>query len=524
MNTNPSTDSYDIMMCWSRRLLAAFWAVFCWFLLTTGPLPDRLGIAAAVSARWSATCIFVASAVVTAVSALVLRHVARYIERQVQALAFNDALTGLPNRALLHRRLEQAVVSPDKLPVAVLFIDLDRFKLINDRLGHVVGDQALALAARCLEACIRPGDTLARFGGDEFVLLRERISGSSEVVALAEELIESLARPLRTSGGEVSISASVGIVLSHAELDDASRLLRDADRALYEAKAEGRSTFAVFNPNMSVGLVDQTELGADLRHATGRGELKLFYQPQFSVQTGELMGFEALLRWNHPSRGLLLPSHFIQVAEENGSLIEIGLWALESACFKLRRWRLSNPGRQDIKMSVNLSVRQLEQQSLVSRVKGILDGVGVEPSALCLEVTESVLVRDREKAASTLTALRALGVMIALDDFGTGYSSLSYLGQLPIDAIKIDKSFINGLERDASNLLIVQGIVTLAHDLGMGVIAEGVETEAQLMLLRGLDCDWAQGFHLSRPISSEVLDALASGNGTQRLQPVQAAA
>ena len=505
------------LMTWSRRLIAAFWTSFIWILFLGGPwnLPLSLSIQedieAAKNSQFMTVIILAASATIIALCAVILRKMASYIDRQVKALAFSDPLTGLPNRTLFLHRLE--VTEAERKAgtrSAVFFIDIDRFKVINDSLGHAVGDEALIEVARRFESCLLPGDMLARFGGDEFVILRERVENAPEAAQLAHDLIESLSSPLEIGQRELFVTASIGIAISHPGLLHPSDLLRDADLALYRAKAAGRANFTFYSEEMNASVFEQFSLDTDLWRANERGELKLVYQPEFSVETGELLGFEALLRWNHPSRGVLLPSNFIGLAEENGSLMEIGLWAIEAACSQLRTWRLANPNRPNLEMSINLSARQLQQIDFVDHVDEILKRTPIEPHFVRLEITESVLVQDNTTALDALSALKRIGVKLAIDDFGTGYSSLSSLRNLPVDALKIDQSFVNGLNKDESNSFIIQGIVTMAHDLGLSVTAEGIETEEQLAYLRRLGCDRGQGFHLARPLSSEVVDALIS--------------
>jgi diguanylate cyclase (GGDEF)-like protein len=511
-------------MTWSRRLTAAFWTVFLWTFLIHGPSPSLEPIEEVRTSELISTMLLILPAACTAITAIILRRMSRYIDRQVKALAYNDALTGLPNRAFLMQRLDEAVsrgARGDQM-IAVMFLDLDRFKVINDSLGHFVGDEALLQVAHRLLACTKPGDTLARFGGDEFVILRENVEIAADVSQLAQDLISSLSAPLRVAAQELYVSVSVGIALSRPRDIDTTHLLRRADLALYQAKAQGKGCFVFCNEDMNSDAVHQLSIENDLRRASQRGELRVLYQPEFSVQTGELAGFEALLRWNHPVRGLLMPSEFIGIAEENGSLPEIGLWVLEAACWQLQKWRAANPGRRDLEMSVNLSARQLEQPNFPDQVVKVLDRTRVEPHLIRLEITETVLVQDGKTAATALTSLKKAGLKLAIDDFGTGYSSFNYLRHLPVDAIKIDQSFIRNICESESNTKIVQGIVTLAHELGLDVTAEGIETSEQIDRLREMKCDRAQGYYLARPLSSDVIDALFVGD--RRMGPVVLAA
>jgi len=435
------------------------------------------------------------------------------LDAELRRQALHDTLTRLPNKSLFDDRVAHALGRADRShsEVAVLFLDLDNFKLVNDSLGHSAGDELLKAVAARLLSVLKAGDTVARFGGDEFVILMDNVEDAAQSQDLAERIIASLNRPVPAEGRELLVTVSIGIAVSQPGMDRANDLLRHADLALLRAKTRGRARYETFRAYGSGNAVDLLFLETDLWRAIERQELKLFYQPEFSVESGQLLGFEALLRWDHPTRGMLLPSAFVNLAEESGSLVAIGLWVIEEACRQLQRWEELSARQFPLEMSVNLSVRQLEEPDFAKRVATILATTGTDPAALRLEITESILVGDDGEALAVLAELKSLGVRLAIDDFGTGYSSFSYLKTLPVDSVKIDQSFISGLELDDSNLLIVQGIITMAHDLGLVVTAEGIETAEQLAVLQRVQCDRAQGFLLARPQPSELLDTMMSG-------------
>ncbi len=424
--------------------------------------------------------------------------------------AFHDALTDLPNRALFFDRLTHAVDRAKRrrdYAFAVLFLDLDRFKVVNDSLGHRVGDQLLIGIARRLEACLRPGDTVARLGGDEFTVLLEDVKGVSDATRVAERIQNALRVPFVVGIHEVFSSASVGIALSTTGYAEPEDFLRDADLAMYRAKATGRARYEVFDRAMHERAVTQLRLETDLRKALDRGELRLLYQPVVSLETRAIVAFEALLRWHHPERGVTCPADFITLAEETGLITEIGDWVLAEACRQARRWHLAVPERRPA-VAVNLSSRQFLQADLVERIQDVLRETGLDPRHLHLEITESAVMENGSRVLETLHRLRDLQVSLCLDDFGTGYSSLSYLHQFPIDTLKIDRSFVGRMGRGGENTEIIRAIVDLGHNLDKLVVAEGVETLEQVAQLRALDCEYAQGHYFAVPLDPAKAGAL----------------
>lgn len=424
--------------------------------------------------------------------------------------AFHDALTGLPNRPLLidHLRLaiEHAKLHHDHL-FAVLFIDLDRFKNINDSLGHNTGDQLLVAVAGRIGEGMRPTDTIARLGGDEFAILLDGLEDATIATAVATRIQGELLQPFSLDGHEVYISASIGIRLSTDGSQDPEKMLRDADTAMYRAKDNGKARHELFDSTMHTRAVAVLKLENDLRRAIEREEFCVHYQPIISLETEALVGFEALARWNHPERGLVPPDEFIPLAEETGLITEIGAWVLREACLQLHQWE-QIPGRDSLTMSVNLSGKELTQTDLIQQIKNTLEQTGLNPARLRLEITESVVMENAELATNTLVQLRKLGVNLSIDDFGTGYSSLSYLHRFPVNTLKIDRSFIGRMAKGDENSEIVRTICTLANNLGMEVVAEGIETREQLALLRKLKCEYGQGYLFSRPVDAERATAL----------------
>ncbi len=437
-------------------------------------------------------------------------------EEQLQRQVFYDPLTDLPNRALfldrlqhLFHRARRSLGSPQ---FAVLYLDLDRFKSVNDSLGHQVGDELLIATARRLERCLRPGDTLARLGGDEFTVLLDDVRSEADATGVAQRIHQEMAASLEVRGAEVFTSVSVGIALSSAGYESPEDMLRDADTAMYRAKEGGRAGHRVFDGDMHRRAVSSLRLETDLRRALERQEVVPYYQPIVELDTGTLVGFEALARWRHPTRGILLPDLFIPVAEETGLVVELGARMLEEACRQAREWQRAHPRWSALGMSVNVSGRQLSQGGLAAEVERVLAATGLEPTSLTLEITESALMHNLTAGAVTVERLHAMSVGLHLDDFGTGYSSLGYLQSLPAQGLKIDRSFVSRMDQAPQQLAIVKAIVSLAQDLGMEVIAEGLETRAQVETLRAFGCRLGQGFRFSKPLPAEQAERLlASG-------------
>ena len=431
---------------------------------------------------------------------------------ELRRRAFIDPLTGLPNRMLFEDRLLHAMQRYDRdddsrarrepCKLAVLFVDLDGFKPINDMLGHAVGDEVLKEAARRLRTTTRDSDTVARIGGDEFVLLAEDVSDVADCASLANRVIQVLAQPLEVQGHQVTLSGSVGVAL-YPEHGDRLKLVQNADAAMYTAKRAGGNTYALFESRMNEGLQDQLSLQQDLRHALERGELQLHYQPKIDARLGRLQGVEALLRWQHPTRGMVGPNVFIPIAERFGLINGLGNWVIEESCRQMRVW--ADEGLS-MNVAINLSVHQLRTEELVPRIESALARYQVMPSQLLCEITESVAMEDIESTQRAFEALSRIGVYLSIDDFGTGYSSLSYLRQLPARQLKIDRSFVADIEVRPDARAIVSAVIQLAHQLGLRVVAEGVETEGQRDILLVLQCDELQGYLLARPMAVEALD------------------
>jgi diguanylate cyclase (GGDEF)-like protein len=436
-----------------------------------------------------------------------------------QESSLHDALTGLPNRVLLLERLEHAVLRGRRSGkmTAVLFADLDDFKLVNDTYGHHVGDELLVGIAKRLLRVLRPGDTLARLSGDEFVILCEDLDMESQVEAIAARVNSALSVPFMLSSTTIAITASVGIAFASREDQVPEQLLQDADVAMYQAKRRGGARHQIIDLREQHIAEERASLQRDLRGAAGRGELRAEYQPIVQSVSGRITGVEALLRWAHPSRGLLPPMTLVPLAEQSGLISEIGRWVLEQACPDRRRWQ-SDPQHDDLAVAVNVSPHQLMSPDFAATVESVLIDTGTDPRLLTLEVTESVFVQDGERALVVLNDLKDLGVMLALDDFGTGYSSLSYLKRFPIDILKIDQTFVADIGRDAASQAIVSAIIELAHVLVMKVVAEGVETADQHQRLVALGSDFCQGFYFARPMSRELLDTLMQ-RGTAGVNP-----
>ncbi len=417
--------------------------------------------------------------------------------------AVQDRLTGLPNRSAFLDALD-TTMGRRRMATAVLFIDLDNFKDANDAFGHDVGDLLLQATSTRLFNAIRTGDVLARLGGDEFAVVLAGLQDRAEGLAAAERLLGHLSESFRIDGLDLSVSASVGLAYGE-EAPSSTALLRNADLAMYEAKRRGGRRVCEYQPALHALALRRTELEAELRGALKRDEFVVHYQPIFDLSSGRLVGTEALVRWAHPSRGLVPPGDFIPAAERSGVIVPLGLWVLRTACHQTASWQALHPGKVPLTVSVNLSARQLASSGLYSNVVDVLSSSGLAPSSLCLEITEGSVIRDFEAALATLNELKTLGVALALDDFGTGYSSLSHLQRLPVDSVKIDRGFVDGLDADNHNARIVVAIIDLAHALGISATAEGAETDVQLATLRDMRCDLVQGFVLGRPVPADEL-------------------
>ncbi len=428
------------------------------------------------------------------------------LEERLRREAQFDTLTALPNRGyatdLLRRAIARAKRSKDQ-QFAVLFLDCDRFKMVNDSLGHHAGDAMLRMMAGRLSACVRPGDVVARIGGDEFVVILEGVRDEEEAVTVAQRIQESLTLPFFLDGRELFMSVSVGIAMNQPNVDRPEDYLRDADLAMYRAKTGGRARHEIFRPDMRSGAVLQLSIESDLRHALERGELRVMYQPVWTLTTGKIAGFEALVRWDHPTHGAMQPADFIPIAEETGLILPLGAWVLRQAAERIAAWRAGPDGDPSLWMSVNVSAKQLTHPGLVEVVKQTIEQAEIPAASLKLEITESMIMVDAVAAVGALEALKALGIHLLMDDFGTGHASLSYLHRLPISTIKIDRYFVGRIDSNSECLEIVRTILSLSRSLKMDVIAEGVENAAQSEVLQSLGCEYVQGFLMSPPLDAD---------------------
>ena len=427
-------------------------------------------------------------------------------ERRLGQQAFFDELTGLPNRVLFRDRLEHALLRATRhdTMVGLLFLDLDNFKLVNDSLGHHAGDELLRQAAARLRDAVRAQDTVARLGGDEFVVLIEQLATPADAAAVASVIEEQFGRPFAIDGHQAIVTASLGIVVGGGNGQDANALLRDADVAMYRAKSAGRDRHVVFEPGMRADSLARLALAAELRHAIEHDELRVHYQPIVAIDTGHVIKLEALVRWQHPHRGLIDPGAFIPIAEETGLIFQLDRWVLRTACHQVAVWNAARSLHAPLLLSANLSPRHVQQPNLLDDLHHALHDSGLPPECLQLEITEGMIIRNTEATIETLRAIRGMGIQLAVDDFGTGYSSLSYLKRLPLGVLKIDRSFISGIETSQEDVAIVRAILAMAQSLGLEVTAEGIETQAQARLLRSWGCGQAQGYLFSRPLDKQA--------------------
>lgn len=437
-------------------------------------------------------------------------------EEQLIHDAIHDGLTGLANRVFFMNQLQMALKMSERhsgYEFAILFVDVDRFKRINDSLGHVVGDQLLVAIANVLTRCTKPTDTVARLGGDEFAILLEDIHDIHDAIRVAQRIQDDLVPPFRLAGHDVVTTASIGIVLSAADYQHGTELMRDADIAMYRAKDNGRNCYEVFDKVMHARAVQMLKLEADLQRAIDQQEFVVHYQPIVSLTTGQLTGFEALIRWQSP-QGMIPPNHFIPLAEDNGMIVPIGEWILQSACQQLWAWQQEFPHAANLQMSVNLASRQLAEENLIAEIELILQSTGLSGTCLKLELTERMLMENSTVVVSRLEKLKERNIRLSIDDFGTGFSSLSYLHQFPIDTLKIDRSFVDQMDSTTSQSGIVQAIVNLAHALKMDAIAEGIETQQQVQTLQSLGCEYGQGYFFARPLPADQVRSLLANRST----------
>jgi diguanylate cyclase (GGDEF)-like protein len=428
-------------------------------------------------------------------------------EERLVYQATHDSLTGLPNRTLLQERLRQAITRArrNQIQIAALFIDLDRFKDVNDTLGHRVGDELLRLMAKRLGAVVRESDILVRLSGDEFMVVLENVTQVNAVTMVATKLLAEISAPSMIEGHEIFVSGSIGVSIFPDDADDADALLRHADMAMYLAKESGKNTFRVFSPDLAAHGANMRLLENALRSSVARGELELYYQPKMDMQTNRIIGAEALLRWHHPKRGLVMPGEFIRRAEETGLVHHIGDWVLDAAIAQVRKWHEKG---LDLHLAINLSAGQFHASNLSERIIGRVQKEGIKPSAIELEITETGMLQDPEGVGRTVSELREFGIGVAIDDFGTGYSSLTHLKRFPIDTLKIDRSFVADVLTDRDDAAIVAAVIALAKALNIDVVAEGVETEAQRAYLASQGCHTYQGYLVSKPVPLKAFEAL----------------
>lgn len=424
-------------------------------------------------------------------------------EQRLHHMAHYDLLTNLPNRSLMYDRLKQALslARRYRYSVAVMLLDVDRFKEVNDTLGHHIGDQLLMEAAFRLVGCVRESDTIARMGGDEFLVILSEVGNATNVAHVAQKFLDALSKPFELEGNEVFVSASIGIVMFPNDGEDIHMLVKNADTAMYHAKAQGKNNFKFFTEGINKSTVERFMLESRFRRALEKLEFQLNYQPKFDISSGKLTGMEALLRWYHPEQGSVNPSLFIPLAEETGLVVQLGEWVVREACRQNKAWQ--NEGLQPLRVSVNLSARHFHKKDLIAMVSGILDETGLDPRYLMIEITESTIIQDVEETIDTLNKFRSMGIGVSVDDFGTGFSSLNYLNRFSLDELKIDKTFITDIASGSDSRKVITAIIALAHNLKLSVVAEGVETKEQLEFLKESNCDQVQGYLFSVPLSSE---------------------